>query len=127
MNTINFTLAAALKVKSLIDEEGNPRLNLRVGVIGGGCSGFQYSFTFDENINADDMIIEKRLDEDEEGGEGGSGGANTGSVKLLIDAMSFQYLQGATINFRQGVNGEEFVIQNPNAKTTCGCGSSFSA
>jgi len=124
-----FTLAAALKVKSLIDEEGNPLLNLRVYITGGGCSGFQYGFTFDENINTDDIVIEKKLnekDEDEEGGEGGDEGG-TGSVKMLIDAMSYQYLQGAVIDYREDVNGAQFVIKNPNAKTTCGCGSSFSA
>lgn len=121
---VNFTLAAALKVKSLIDEEGNLALNLRVYITGGGCSGFQYGFTFDENINPDDFVIEKRLadEEDDEGGEGGG----TGSVKLLIDPMSFQYLQNAEIDYRQDVNGDQFVIRNPNAKTTCGCGSSFS-
>lgn len=128
---VNFTLAAALKVKSLIDEEGNPNLNLRVYITGGGCSGFQYGFTFDENINADDFIIEKQLndaDEDEEGGgEGGGTTGASGSVKLLIDSMSFQYLQGAKIHYREDVNGAQFVITNPNAKTTCGCGSSFSA
>lgn len=131
-----FTLAAALKVKSLIDEEGNPKLNLRVFITGGGCSGFQYGFTFDENINTDDMIIEKKFDEngqeiieeDEEGGD--AGGTTTGaricSVKLLVDAMSYQYLQGAEIDFRDSLKGSEFVIRNPQAKTTCGCGSSFS-
>jgi iron-sulfur cluster insertion protein len=128
---INFTLAAALKVKSLIDEEGNPALNLRVFITGGGCSGFQYGFSFDENINADDIVIEKKLtaSEDEDGGEGGEGGGangGMGSVKLLIDAMSFQYLQNAEIDYREDVKGSEFVIRNPQAKTTCGCGSSFS-
>jgi iron-sulfur cluster insertion protein len=129
---INFTLAAALKVKSLIDEEGNPALNLRVFITGGGCSGFQYGFSFDENINDDDIVIEKKLidgedDEDGgEGGEGGEGGGGMGSVKLLIDAMSFQYLQNAEIDYREDVERSEFVIRNPQAKTTCGCGSSFS-
>lgn len=124
---VNFTLAAARKVKSLIDEEGNLSLNLRVFITGGGCSGFQYGFTFDENINEDDIIVEKKLsdkDQDEEEDGGGEGG---GSVKLLIDPMSFQYLQGAKIDYREDVNGAQFVISNPNAKTTCGCGSSFSA
>lgn len=135
-----FTLAAALKVKSLIDEEGNPNLNLRVYITGGGCSGFQYGFTFDEAINADDIIIEKSLraknnaeeeeDEDGDGGDGGEGGAGSlsfGSVKLLIDPMSYTYLQGAEIDYREDAAGAQFVIRNPNAKTTCGCGSSFSA
>ncbi len=126
---INFTLAAALKVKSLIDEEGNPALNLRVFITGGGCSGFQYGFSFDENINADDIVIEKKLtdsEDDEDGGEGGGASGGMGSVKLLIDAMSFQYLQNAEIDYREDVKGSEFVIRNPQAKTTCGCGSSFS-
>ncbi len=132
-----FTLAAAQKVKSLIDEEGNPLLNLRIFISGGGCSGFQYGFTFDDVINADDMVIEKNLkaetnaeEDDEEGGDGGEGGSNggmAGSVKLIIDSASYQYLQGATVDYREGVSGSEFVISNPNAKTTCGCGSSFSA
>ncbi len=143
---IIFTLAAAQKVKSLIDEEGNPLLNLRVFITGGGCSGFQYGFTFDDKINEDDIIIEKRLDDDEEdedgdtgegdndeeeddGGTGtGTAGSGIGSVKLLVDSMSFQYLKGAKIGYREDVNGAQFVISgNPNAKTTCGCGSSFSA
>ncbi len=142
---IIFTLAAAQKVKSLIDEEGNPLLNLRVFITGGGCSGFQYGFTFDDNINEDDIIIEKQLDEEDEDGDtgegdneeeedddggdgGGTGDSGIGSVKLLVDSMSFQYLKGAKIDYREDVNGTQFVISgNPNAKTTCGCGSSFSA
>jgi iron-sulfur cluster insertion protein len=130
---INFTLAAAIKVKSLIDEEGNLLLNLRVFVKGGGCSGFQYGFTFDEVINEDDIVIEKKLneaeeEEDDDGGDSGEGGGGMmGSVKLLIDPMSFQYLQGAEIDYREDLEGSKFVIRNPNAKTTCGCGSSFSA
>lgn len=111
---LNFTLAAALKVKSLIDEEGNPSLNLRVYITGGGCSGFQYGFTFDEVINNDDIVIEKEL-------------PSAGSVKLLIDPMSGTYLQGGEIDYREDAAGAQFVIKNPNAKTTCGCGSSFSA
>lgn len=138
--SVNFTLAAARKVKSLIDEEGNPHLNLRVYITGGGCSGFQYGFTFDDQINEDDVVIEKSLDEededdggsgeeeDEEGGGDSGMGSMSGLVKLLIDPMSFQYLQGAKIDYREDVNGAQFVISNnPNAKTTCGCGSSFSA
>jgi iron-sulfur cluster insertion protein len=104
-----FTDAAAAKVKSLIDEEGNPGLKLRVFVQGGGCSGFQYGFTFDEEAASDDTSMEK------------------GGVTLLIDAMSLQYLAGAEIDYQSSVEGEQFVIKNPNATTTCGCGSSFSA
>jgi len=104
-----FTDAAAAKVKSLIDEEGNPNLKLRVFVQGGGCSGFQYGFTFDEDAGNDDTRMEK------------------GGVTLLIDPRSLQYLAGAEIDYQQNVEGEQFVIKNPNAKSTCGCGSSFSA
>ena len=104
-----FTDSAAAKVKELIDEEGNPGLKLRVFVTGGGCSGFQYGFTFDEAINDDDTSMEKN------------------GVMLLIDAMSFQYLAGAEIDYQEGIEGAQFVIKNPNATSTCGCGSSFSA
>ncbi len=103
-----FTDSAAGRVKQLIDEEGNPDLKLRVFVSGGGCSGFQYGFTFDEVQNDDDTVMEKN------------------GVMLLIDAMSYQYLVGAEIDYTQGVEGEQFVIKNPNATSTCGCGSSFS-
>ena len=103
-----FTDEAAAKVKSLIEEEGNDALMLRVFVSGGGCSGFQYGFTFDESITDGDTIIEK------------------GDVKLLIDPMSFQYLVGGEIDYTEGLEGAQFVIRNPNATTTCGCGSSFS-
>jgi iron-sulfur cluster insertion protein len=103
-----FTNAAASKVKSLIDEEDNPNLMLRVFVSGGGCSGFQYGFTFDENFNEGDTMVEN------------------GGVKLLIDPMSYQYLIGAEIDYTEGLEGAQFVIRNPNATTTCGCGSSFS-
>jgi iron-sulfur cluster insertion protein len=103
-----FTEAAAAKVADLIAEEGNPELKLRVFVQGGGCSGFQYGFTFDEAINDDDMTLEKN------------------GVKLLIDSMSFQYLVGAEIDYKEDIQGSQFVIRNPNATTTCGCGSSFS-
>ena len=104
-----FTEAAANKVKQLIDEEGNPDLKLRVFVSGGGCSGFQYGFTFDEVTNEDDTSMAKN------------------GVTLLIDAMSYQYLVGAEIDYTEGVEGAQFVIKNPNATSTCGCGSSFSA
>jgi iron-sulfur cluster insertion protein len=104
-----FTDSAAAKVKQLIDEEGNTDLKLRVFVSGGGCSGFQYGFTFDEVTNEDDTVMQKN------------------GVTLLIDSMSYQYLAGAEIDYSQGVEGEQFVIKNPNATSTCGCGSSFSA
>ncbi|HHM04718.1 MAG TPA: iron-sulfur cluster insertion protein ErpA [Gammaproteobacteria bacterium] len=104
-----FTDAAAGKVKQLIDEEGNSALKLRVFISGGGCSGFQYGFTFDEDINEGDTVVEK------------------GGVTLVVDPMSFQYLVGAEIDYSEGIEGEQFVIRNPNATTTCGCGSSFSA
>ncbi len=103
-----FTDQAAAKVKSLIEEEGNDALMLRVFVSGGGCSGFQYGFTFDENITEGDSIVEKA------------------GVKLLIDPMSYQYLAGGEIDYTEGLEGAQFVIRNPNATTTCGCGSSFS-
>ena len=103
-----FTDSAVAKVKELIDEEGNPALKLRVFVQGGGCSGFQYGFTFDEDTNEDDTVMEK------------------GGVTLLIDAMSFQYLVGAEIDYKEDLQGAQFVIKNPNASSTCGCGSSFS-
>ncbi len=103
-----FTTAAASKVKELIDEEGNDALMLRVFISGGGCSGFQYGFTFDENLTDGDTVVE-----------------NDG-VKLLIDPMSYQYLVGAEIDYTEGLEGAQFVIRNPNAQTTCGCGSSFS-
>ena len=103
-----FTDSAAGKVKSLIEEEGNPELMLRVFVTGGGCSGFQYGFTFDESVNDGDTTVE-----------------NSG-VTLLVDPMSYQYLVGAEIDYKEDLNGAQFVIRNPNATTTCGCGSSFS-
>ncbi len=104
-----FTDNAANKVKELIEEEGNPSLKLRVFVTGGGCSGFQYGFTFDEEVNEDDTTMEKN------------------GVMLLIDPMSYQYLVGAEIDYSEGLEGSQFVIRNPNAASTCGCGSSFSA
>jgi iron-sulfur cluster insertion protein len=103
-----FTDSAVAKVRELIEEEGNPALKLRVFVTGGGCSGFQYGFTFDEDVNEDDSAIEK------------------GGVTLLIDPMSYQYLLGAEIDYTEGLEGSQFVIRNPNATSTCGCGSSFS-
>ncbi|TNC81851.1 MAG: iron-sulfur cluster insertion protein ErpA [Oleiphilus sp.] len=103
-----FTDTAAAKVKSLVAEEGNPDLKLRVYVTGGGCSGFQYGFTFDENQAEDDTVI-----------------SNQG-VDLVVDAMSYQYLVGSTVDYTEGLKGAQFVVSNPNATTTCGCGSSFS-
>lgn len=105
---IVFTDSAAGKVAELVAEEGNPELKLRVFVQGGGCSGFQYGFTFDEIVNEDDTKMEKN------------------GVTLLIDAMSLQYLVGAEIDYKDDLEGSQFVIRNPNAQTTCGCGSSFS-
>ena len=104
-----FTDAAARKVGALIAGEGNPNLMLRVFVQGGGCSGLQYGFEFDEQVQDGDTCIENQ------------------GVKLLVDPMSFQYLGGAEIDYREGLEGAQFVIRNPNAQTTCGCGSSFSA
>ncbi|MCG3201103.1 MAG: Iron-sulfur cluster insertion protein ErpA [Gammaproteobacteria bacterium] len=106
---LNFTDAAAAKVRQLIDEEGDASLMLRVFVQGGGCSGFQYGFTFEQSLGDGDTVVEK------------------GGVRLLIDPMSYQYLVGAEIDFSEGLEGAQFVIRNPNASTTCGCGSSFSA
>lgn len=103
-----FTDSAASKVKDLIEEEKNDALKLRVFVSGGGCSGFQYGFTFDENVQDGDTKVEKN------------------GVTLLVDPMSFQYLTGAEIDYKEDLEGSQFVIKNPNATTTCGCGSSFS-
>jgi iron-sulfur cluster insertion protein len=102
-----FSDSAAIKVRELIAEENNEALKLRVFISGGGCSGFQYGFTFDENIEDGDTVVEKE------------------GVKLLIDPMSIQYLAGAEIDYSEGIEGAQFVIRNPNAATTCGCGSSF--
>ncbi|MDH5378290.1 MAG: iron-sulfur cluster insertion protein ErpA [Gammaproteobacteria bacterium] len=107
-NLLDFSEAAANKVKALIEEEGNDALMLRVFVTGGGCSGFQYGFTFDESVTEGDTKVEKN------------------GVTLLIDPMSFQYLVGAEIDYKEDLQGAQFVIRNPNATTTCGCGSSFS-
>lgn len=104
---IEFTEAAALKVRSLIEAEGNQDLKLRVFITGGGCSGFEYGFTFDEDQEEDDASVER------------------GGVTLLIDAMSFQYLSGAAIDFVEDLGGSRFIVTNPNATTTCGCGNSF--
>jgi len=105
---LTFTNAAASKVSGLIEDEQNPNLKLRVYITGGGCSGFSYGFTFDETQNDDDTIVQKE------------------GVTLLVDSMSFQYLVGAKIDYLEDLQGARFVIENPNASTTCGCGSSFS-
>ncbi len=105
---IQFSDAAATKVKQLVDEEENPALKLRVYVTGGGCSGFQYGFTFDEEVNAGDMEIEKQ------------------GVSMVIDPMSLQYLMGGIVDYTEGLEGSRFFVNNPNATTTCGCGASFS-
>ncbi|MGY6588877.1 MAG: iron-sulfur cluster insertion protein ErpA [Wenzhouxiangella sp.] len=102
-----FTAAAASKVRELILEEGNPALKLRVYITGGGCSGFQYGFSFDEK--SDDGDIEVVRDD----------------VSLVVDPLSFQYLEGAEVDYSESLQGARFVIRNPNAATTCGCGSSF--
>ena len=107
MSPFNFTDNAANKVRELIQEEGNAELKLRVFVTGGGCSGFQYGITFDEIQNEDDTEMQKN------------------GVTLLIDPMSYQYLVGAEIDYTEGLEGAQFVIKNPNATSTCGCGSSF--
>ena len=106
--TVAFTDAAANKVKALVEEEKNPNLKLRVSVDGGGCSGFQYGFSFDENINDDDTVIEKN------------------GATMLIDVASMQYLNGSEVDYLEGLEGARFVVNNPNATSTCGCGSSFS-
>ena len=105
---LDFTPAAAAKVSELIAEEGNPALKLRVYIQGGGCSGFQYGFEFDEQQGEDDLAID------------------TDGVVLLVDPLSLQYLMGAEVDYSEGLSGAQFVIRNPNARTTCGCGSSFS-
>jgi len=105
---IIFSDSAAAKVGALIAEEGNDNLKLRVYISGGGCSGFQYGFTFDEEVADDDTQVEN------------------GGVTVLVDAMSIQYLNGAEIDYKEDLSGAQFVIRNPNASTTCGCGSSFS-
>lgn len=119
-----FTANAAAKVWELIQEEENFNLKLRVYVTGGGCSGFQYGFTFDEVVNEDDTVVTKIVEDEDKEDEEGSGGH---AVQLLVDPMSFQYLEGAEIDYKEDIEGAQFIIRNPNAKTTCGCGSSFSA
>ena len=108
VDPVNFTEAASLKVKELIEEEGDSSLALRVYITGGGCSGFQYAFAFDNEVKDDDIII------------------TINNVRLLVDSMSLQYLVGADVDYKDDIEGAYFIIRNPNAKTTCGCGSSFS-
>lgn len=108
MDQLTITESAVTKISSLLAEENNPNLKLRTFVQGGGCSGFQYGFTFDEDENEDDFVIEKS------------------NIKILIDSMSMQYLTGAVIDYKEDLSGSSFNIKNPNAQTTCGCGSSFS-
>lgn len=108
MSTINFTDSAVAKIKEIIAEENNPAIKLRVFVQGGGCSGFQYGFTLDETVNEDDFVQEKD------------------GVQFLVDSMSMNYLLEAVVDFVDDLNGAMFKINNPNASTTCGCGSSFS-
>lgn len=105
---VGFSDSAAAKVKTLVEEENNPNLKLRVSVDGGGCSGFQYGFAFDETINDDDTVIEKD------------------GATMLVDVTSMQYLDGSEVDYLEGLEGARFVVNNPNAKSTCGCGSSFS-
>ena len=106
---ITISDSAKTKILDLLAEENNPDLKLRTFVQGGGCSGFQYGFTFDEQQNEDDFEVP------------------LGDYKVLVDAMSMTYLQGAEIDYKEDINGSQFSIKNPNATTTCGCGSSFSA
>jgi iron-sulfur cluster insertion protein len=108
MDQVTISDSAIVKITDLLAEENNPKLKLRTFVQGGGCSGFSYGFTFDEEQNEDDFVVEKQ------------------GVKILIDAMSMQYLNGAVIDYKEDLQGSQFSIQNPNAQSTCGCGSSFS-
>jgi iron-sulfur cluster assembly accessory protein len=107
-SSLNLTAAAVGKVRALVDEEGNDDLKLRVFVTGGGCSGFQYGFTFDELVAEDDTQVERE------------------GVVVLVDPMSFQYLAGSEVDYTEGLEGSRFIVNNPNASATCGCGSSFS-
>jgi len=106
---LRFTVAAAHKVRELVAEEGNPKLKLRVYISGGGCSGLQYGFTFDEEQAEDDIAVVRE------------------DATLVCDPLSLQYLSGAQVDYTENLSGAQFVISNPNAKTTCGCGSSFTA
>lgn len=112
---LSVTEPAALKVWELIKEEGNDKLKLRVYVTGGGCSGLQYGFTFDETVQPEDVVVGKVIDADD----------MKPQIQVLVDSLSLQYLNGAEIDYKNDIEGEQFIIRNPNAKTTCGCGSSF--
>lgn len=105
---LNLTERAMAKVRALVEEEGNPDLKLRVFVTGGGCSGFQYGFAFEEVLGEDDSCLE------------------FGGVKVLVDSLSYQYLTGSEVDYEEGLQGSRFLVKNPNATATCGCGSSFS-
>ena len=107
MPDIHFSDRAARKVRDLIEGEGNDALKLRVFITGGGCSGFSYGFTFDDDVADDDSLVEN------------------GGVTMIVDAMSYQYLAGAEVDYHEGLQGAQFVVQNPNASATCGCGNSF--
>lgn len=107
-NEIRLTDNAVKKVSALVADEGNPNLKLRIYITGGGCSGFQYGFTFDEAFAEDDWVVERD------------------GVTALVDAMSYQYLMGSEVDYTEGLEGARFVVNNPNAVTTCGCGASFS-
>lgn len=128
--TIIFTEDAARRVFELIQEENDPSLKLRVYIEGGGCSGFQYGFTFDDSANDDDIVISRTISANEahqqQDGSESEVAASDVTVELLVDHMSFQYLVGAEIDYVDDLEGERFIIRNPNASTTCGCGSSFS-
>ncbi len=117
--TLIITDSAATKIHELMCEDNNPALHLRIYITGGGCSGFQYNFAFEESVNIDDTVVTKKVPT-------GTGGY-LGTVSVMIDPMSLQYLEGSTIHYKNDLEGERFVITNPKAKSTCGCGSSFDA
>jgi iron-sulfur cluster insertion protein len=121
MRPVIITENAANKIWELITEEGNFQLKLRVFITGGGCSGFQYGFSFDETVSEDDTVITKAIIKKEAGNQ------DNIIIQLLIDPVSLGFLGGAEIDYKSDLSGEQFIIRNPNAKTTCGCGSSFSA
>lgn len=121
MQPIVMTENAANKIGELITEEGNFQLKLRVFITGGGCSGFQYGFSFDETTHDDDTVITKTIVKED------AGEHRPINIQLLVDPMSLAYLVGAEIDYKSDLTGEQFIIRNPNAKTTCGCGSSFAA
>jgi iron-sulfur cluster insertion protein len=121
---VSFTQAAARRVKELILEEGNYNLKLRVYITGGGCSGFQYGFAFDEQLRPDDCVVEQEVPLEDEDGEGDGSGSM--KVNVVIDALSIMYLTGAEIDYIENLQGAHFTVKNPNAQTTCSCGSSFS-